>query len=86
MTTVTSNPNGQITLPKEFRDQFKTNTYRVEVQNNICILVPVQKKKISDEREKMKFSLKDIEQGIFSSNTPTERNIVSKIDTIISQS
>ncbi|MBU2524050.1 AbrB/MazE/SpoVT family DNA-binding domain-containing protein [Patescibacteria group bacterium] len=40
---------GQITLPKKWRDQFKTDTYRVEMKDSNLLITPIFVAKTANE-------------------------------------
>ena len=48
-TILTSTERGQITLPKQWRDKFSTDTYVVELHKDRLVLLPLQIDIQSDE-------------------------------------
>ncbi|NOS67569.1 MAG: AbrB/MazE/SpoVT family DNA-binding domain-containing protein [Candidatus Peribacteraceae bacterium] len=44
-----STERGQITLPKQWRDHFKTDNYLVEMHNDRLVIIPFQLGVASDE-------------------------------------
>lgn len=58
-----STSRGQITLPKEWRDNFDTDYFKVEIQKEKLIIVPLNPEKTF--RDKVEESWKEYEDGKF---------------------
>ncbi len=61
-----STSRGQITLPKEWRDNFDTDYFKVEIQKEKLIIVPMNPGK--SFKNKVEESWKQYEDGMFISN------------------
>jgi bifunctional DNA-binding transcriptional regulator/antitoxin component of YhaV-PrlF toxin-antitoxin module len=87
--------NGQITLPKKYRDKVKAQYFVVSVKGNNCTFTPNKK------NEKLKISGKDISQpfkkkkgktlleslkgGMYNSKHLKEKNMAYKVDEIMAE-
>lgn len=61
-----STSRGQITLPKEWRDNFDTDYYRVEIKEEQLIIVPLNPEKTL--KEKVEESWGEYQKGEFVSH------------------
>lgn len=61
-----STSRGQITLPKEWRDGFDTDYFKVEIQKDKLIIVPMNPEK--SFKNKVEESWQQYEDGMFISN------------------
>ena len=77
MTILKVSRNGQITLPKEFRDRFNVNYYIIEAQKNGAFLSPIPTKET--KQKKRRITMKDLKKLQFKSG---EKNLSQRIDEI----
>ncbi len=61
-----STSRGQITLPKEWRDEFDTDYFKVEIQKDKLIIVPMNPEK--SFKNKVEESWQQYGNGMFISN------------------
>lgn len=61
-----STSRGQITLPKEWRDNFDTDYFKVEIQEKQLIIVPLNPEKTF--KDKVEGAWAEYEDGKFVSN------------------
>lgn len=61
-----STSRGQITLPKEWRDNFDTDYFKVEIQKEKLIIVPLNPEKTF--KDKVEESWKEYEDGKFANH------------------
>lgn len=66
-----STSRGQITLPKEWRDNFDTNYFKVEIQKEKLIIVPLNPEK--SFKDTVEESWRQYEDGSFISHVDLKK-------------
>lgn len=71
--------NGQVTIPKAFRDRFQTEFYICELDEGAVVFRPIEIKK---DEKKQKYTMKDFKNFSFKGKDPQEKHLSDKVDSI----
>lgn len=83
MNVIKLTTNGQVTIPKFFRDKFKTvQYYTCEVNEGGVLFKPLDNDGVIKKRS-TKYDITDLRKFRFKGRNPKEKNLSSKIDSIV---
>ena len=71
--------NGQVTIPKAFRDKFATDYYICELKGGVVLFRPVEMKVYP--KKKVKYTMEDLKAFTFEDDNPGD--LSSEIDSVV---